>query len=219
MKPFISLLVIILGMAGGVAAWRGIDTIRSTAEPIGTPRAEDIGTPAVSTIPRGDVLVENRDNRTPTEKPARLHIPSLNVSTQVEHVAEDKEGRMDVPDHWNNVAWYEPGYMPGMKGNAVIAGHYDTPEGKPSVFFRLPELRAGDEIELEGESGGMRTFIVERTETYPDEGFPIDTVFGPSDRVRLNLITCQGMFDTSAGNYSDRMVVFAIEKQTTGSKP
>lgn len=47
----------------------------------------------------------------------------------------DAKGNMDIPKRDENVAWYQIGYYPGSKGNAVIAGHYDTATGSPAVFY------------------------------------------------------------------------------------
>ena len=146
-------------------------------------------------------------------KPVEVYIPKLNIRTTVEHVGEDQQGRMDVPKDDMNVAWFEPGYTPGKKGNAVLAGHYDTKSGGPAVFYSLPKLVPGDEVHVTDDAGNTLTFVVVDSATYPDADFPIQTVFGKSEKPRLNLITCQGDFDEESKNYSDRLVVFTELKQ------
>lgn len=143
-------------------------------------------------------------------EPARFAIPKLGVETVVEEVGLTETQRMGVPQGVNNVGWYKFGAKPGEKGQAVIAGHLDGPDGSPAVFYGLTSLRSGDEIVVTDSEGKEWEFVVEETATYTDANFPIETVFGPSDEVRLNLITCEGTFDRQARNYSDRFVVFAV---------
>lgn len=141
--------------------------------------------------------------------PVKISIPKIDVEADIESVAMDSEGRMDVPKDDDNTAWYNPGFRPGLNGSAVIAGHYDKKSGAPSVFYDVNKLSAGDEIVVTDDKGVEYTFAVVRLEKYPDATFPIQQVFSASDVPQLNLITCQGTWDSASGNYSDRMVVFS----------
>jgi len=142
-------------------------------------------------------------------QPVALSIPRLNVSTQVEWVGQDAEGRMDVPKLDENVAWYERGPQPGEIGSAVIAGHYDAKDGGPAVFYNLNQLKVGDEIVVTGNNQEKLTFVVTRLATYKDANFPLEEVFAMTDGRRLNLITCGGQFDQVTQNYSDRLVAYS----------
>src|SRR5476649_486493 len=66
-------------------------------------------------------------------RPVFLEIPRFNIIANIESVAMDKEGRMDVPKKAEDVAWYNLGYTPGEKGNAVLDGHLDKSSGAPAV--------------------------------------------------------------------------------------
>lgn len=145
--------------------------------------------------------------------PSRLIIPKLEVNADIEHVGLDEEKRMDVPQDDMNVAWYKLGGKPGDMGSAVLAGHFDTQEGSPAVFYKLSELSKGDEIQIQDENGNTQTFEVTEVRTYKDENFPIPLVFTQEDAKRLNLITCAGSFDESQKNYSDRTVAFSILRE------
>lgn len=144
--------------------------------------------------------------------PARLRIPKINVDAEVEKVGNDDKGRMDVPKGVLNTAWYEPGYKPGMTGAAVIAAHFDTPSGGPGPFYDIGKLEPGDTVEVEGEDGKTLTFEVVDKQKHKDAAFPIQEVFLTKDKPRLNLITCSGTWDSSAKNYSDRLVVYTVLK-------
>jgi len=142
-------------------------------------------------------------------KPIYLTIPKLKLNKiVVEHVGLDIDGKMDVPKNPDNVAWFELGYRPGKKGNSVLAGHFDKITGEPAVFYDLNNMEAGDEIKLDVEGGAEKTFIVREKKLYPDKDFPAEFVFGKSDKKMLNLITCDGTWDTLKKSYSDRLVVF-----------
>lgn len=149
---------------------------------------------------------------TPYPLPQTLSIPKLNVNAPIEHVGETAEGRMDVPKNDWNVAWYQHGPKPGERGNSVIAGHLDTATGS-AIFYRLSAMEPGDEFTVTDALGGSKTFVVDRKKTFPDNGFPIEEVFGSSGETMLNLITCEGSFNPSTQLYSDRLVVFGRLKK------
>jgi sortase A len=46
-------------------------------------------------------------------------------------------------------------------------------------------------------------------ERYPYNQFPLTEVFGDAEIPRLNLITCNGVWDKNSKNYSDRLVVYS----------
>ena len=141
--------------------------------------------------------------------PTRLIIPAIGVDAYVEEVGQDTQGRMDVPKQSDDVGWYHLGFKPGEQGNAVFAGHLDRATGAPAVFWNISELNVGDEIFVKGEQGKTLTFAVTKTGKYPYDNFPLEEVFGSSDKAQLNLITCGGSWDATKSNYSHRYVVYA----------
>lgn len=94
-------------------------------------------------------------------------------------------------------------------GSAVIDGHYDRATGAPAVFYNLNKLAAGDKIIVSDDSGHDLTFVVTDKELYPFDNFPLQKVFNTTDQPRLNLITCDGVWNSTAHNYSQRLVVYA----------
>lgn len=142
------------------------------------------------------------------ETPLSIRIPAIAVETTVEWVGLDAEGNMDVPSGYDTTAWFQHGARPGMIGNAVIAGHLDSRAG-PAVFFELDKLQPGDEIEVTTSDGERLTFRVDRIASFDAESAPRYEIFGPSTQPRLNLITCNGVFDPAAGAYNERLVVYS----------
>jgi sortase A len=146
--------------------------------------------------------------------PSKLQIPKIKVDTTIESIGLDSEKRMDVPKDDFDVGWYKFGAIPGERGSAVLDGHFDTKKGGPAVFYRLSELRKDDSIVIVGKDGEKRTFVVTDTKIFKDATFPISLVFSQDDTERLNLITCDGVFDKNEKNYSDRLVVFSKLKKS-----
>lgn len=172
-------------------------------------------------IPQSANLTLPQDSLTPSpgvelgfENPKELLIPKLDINSAIEFVGNDSLGRMDVPKNADDVAWYKLGYKIGQKGNAVLAGHLDKASGVQAVFYSLKSLREGDLVIVKDANGKVLNFEVVRVQNYPWNGFPIDEVFGASDKPMLNLITCGGVFDKSSLNYSERTVVFTNLKQS-----
>lgn len=140
--------------------------------------------------------------------PARLSIPSLGIDAAVEHVGLTPEGDMDIPkDPWK-VGWYMLGARPGEPGNAVMAGHLDSLTGK-AVFWDLKKLQPGDEMTVTDDTGEEHTFVVMESEIFDYKTAPLEEIFGKSDEKRLNLITCEGTWNTRENRYSQRLTVFA----------
>lgn len=140
--------------------------------------------------------------------PRKLIIPKLNINSNVEEVGLDNKGNMDIPKDDFNVAWYKLGFMPGQAGNAVLAGHLDRADGSPAVFYKLNSLEIGDQIYIEDQLGNKKEFKVVDKQVFEANDFPIERVFGASNKKQLNLITCEGVYDKSAHNYSQRTVIF-----------
>jgi sortase A len=111
---------------------------------------------------------------------ALIKIPKIGVDrvvvegVEVEHL---KKG----PGHYPETA------MPGQRGNMVVSGHRTT-YGAP--FYRLDELRVGDEIVVVDGVGSYQYRVTESKIVRPtDLG-----VIAPSSDARLTLTTCHPRF-------------------------
>ena len=145
-----------------------------------------------------------------TPLPVRVQIPKIGVASSLDRLGRAPDGTVEVPgpDRWQVPGWYELGPRPGELGSAVILGHVDSKRG-PAVFFRLRELRRGDEIEVTRADGSSVRFVVQRTEQYDKQRFPTDEVYYPTLTSALRLVTCGGEFDHSTGHYRSNIIVFA----------
>lgn len=176
----------------------------------------EVKQPATNKIGLGG-LVATIPTPTPVPKslvPIGLVIPKLNIRANVEHVGQTKTLNMDVPKNAADVAWYLYGAKPGEEGNAIINGHYDTPSGRPAVFYSLKTLEKGDEIQVVSEDGVITDFVVTGKDELPYDKFPSEYVFFTKPGTNLNLITCDGVWNTALRNYSSRVVVYTSLKST-----
>ena len=149
----------------------------------------------------------------PALVPVTIIIPKLGIQTAVEAVGLTDTNNMDVPKNAADVAWYMHGPKPSEEGNAVIAGHYDTPTGRPAIFYHLRILEIGDEIEIISQNGVHSTFAVVEKSTIPYDVFTSDYIFKTRPGKNLNLITCGGLWDSKKKVYSDRIVIYTTLKE------
>lgn len=144
------------------------------------------------------------------ELPVRIVIPALGIDAPVQPVglAPDGTGAMDVPSNFTDVGWYTAGVRPGMRGSAVMAGHYNGRGVPEAVFYDLDTLQIGDKVVVMSEERIEDIFVVVKIATYEYDA-PTDEVFVSTDgKARLNLITCGGEWLPEVDLYRHRTVVF-----------
>jgi hypothetical protein len=143
-----------------------------------------------------------------TPIPVRLVIPTIQVASPLDRLGRAPNGTVEVPSRWEVAGWYAPGPRPGDPGSAVILGHVDSKRG-PVVFYRLRELRPGDQINLTRADGSSVRFVVQRTASYDKQRFPNRCGLLPTLTSTLQLVTCGGQFDTATGHDRSNIIVFA----------
>lgn len=159
-------------------------------------------TPQGSPTPAGTAISE--------AGPRRLIIPAIAVDAPIEEVGILASGDLQTPtrDPWVNTGWYKDGPEPGQQGSSVIDGHLDRPGGYPAVFWRLRDLKVGNEVELVDSSGKTLHFRVTDVEYYQPLKAPLQQIFGDSGGKYLNLITCAGDWIPSQSQTTLREVVY-----------
>ena len=140
--------------------------------------------------------------------PVAIRIPAIDVESSLVDLGRDDDRRIEAPEDWDQAGWWTGGARPGARGPSVILGHVDSRSG-PAVFFRLGELGSGDEIHVDRADGSTVTYVVERTEQHGKDDFPTESVYLPTLRSELRLVTCGGPFDRIGGSYEDNVIVFA----------
>jgi sortase (surface protein transpeptidase) len=200
-------LALIMVAGGGGAAL-------ALARPARTPTATDRAVPGparMSMLASGPPAVSGGGLAPAT--PVRIEIPSIAVSASVDPVGLNPDGSLQVPKDFGRAGYYTGRPTPGEIGAAVINGHVDSTL-RPAVFFRLRELRGGDEVVITRADGTRPIFVVDRLEEHRKDTFPTAEVYGPVPEATLRLITCAGTFDRRARHYRDNLIVFAHLKGT-----
>ncbi|HEY8490300.1 MAG TPA: class F sortase [Dehalococcoidia bacterium] len=140
--------------------------------------------------------------------PVRLTIPAIHVEAAVDRVGLRADGAMEAPEDPDRAGWFDLSAPAGAVGSTVLVGHRDRADRR-ALFWDLAELRPGDAVTVAGAGGRSLTYVVERVEAYPYDAVPMERLFA-RDRPRLALVTCAGTFDRATGNYSHRLVVYAV---------
>jgi hypothetical protein len=146
----------------------------------------------------------------PVASPVWLTIPLIGVRTNLITLGLAQGGAMQVPSSTTVAGWYTGSPRPGSIGSAIIVGHIDSETG-PGVFYRLSEMRSGDDVFVKRADGTTAEFRVTSIQTYLKDQFPTGEVYGPTPDAELRLITCGGAFDSATGHYLSNIVVYATE--------
>lgn len=195
-----------VGENGTAAATPTIATA-NTPDPISAATAPE----AVSAAGASNVTASNAPAPPPLRLPkaSRLLIPRIGVKAPTIEVGLDQQGVMQVPEKPFDVGWYSFTPHPGEPGNAVVAGHVTWVTTGRAVFYRLNELRPGDEIVAVNEEGEEFHYVVEQSTLVPDGPKVIEAVVAQYSEPVLTLITCEGSFDWRTQNYAARRIVRA----------
>jgi LPXTG-site transpeptidase (sortase) family protein len=136
--------------------------------------------------------------------PLRIHIPVLSVDAPIEPVGLTNDGAMAMPGDHDTVGWLISDVLPGNSGVSVMAGHYGA---RNSIFNRLHTLAIGDRIVVQSNAGSV-SFLVLRIKEFANTERVSEIFVAQSPGSFLNLITCSGLWDSDAGEYASRIVVF-----------
>lgn len=159
-----------------------------------------------STPPQGPVL--------PRSLPVSLDIPAIGVHTSLLHLGLNRDGSLEVPWKPLMAGWFDKSPTPGEVGPAVIAGHVDSWQTGPAVFYRLGQLSPGDRVDITRADGTMATFHIDGVRAYAKADFPTLAVYGNTNQADLRLITC-GDWNPSRQEYDGNIVAFG---HLTGSQ-
>lgn len=141
--------------------------------------------------------------------PVHLTIAKAGVNAEVEQIGLTPDGALDTPKIPMNAGWFNLGPKPGQVGSSVIDGHYNWFNGAKGVFENLHLVGVGDTISVLDANGATTTFIVVKTQIYNASANAYDVFTSTDGKSHLNIITCEGVWDSVSQNYSSRLVVFA----------
>lgn len=187
-----TLVVLVLTLGGGPG----------TAQP---PPAQPV---AVEPAPQVDS--RNAVAALPKSEPVSIDIPKIGAHSSLVPLGLNPDNTVQVPPVTTplQAGWYTYAPTPGETGPAVVLGHVDGNHQK-GIFFRLKELAAGDRVSIARKDGTTAVFEVTKVHQVPKKDFEAEGVYDDTAGPELRLITCGGVFDRSAHNYVDNIVVYA----------
>ena len=169
------------------------------------------------TLNAGPIILEdnfelNIIEEVPAEKitPVELSIESVNIKAPIELVGT-LNGAMAVPTLPENVGWYEHGPLPGESGSAVLAGHVNWRDNPNAVFTNLKKVQVGDIIKVRNSDGEVITFLVKEIKSYPIYADTKEVFSSDDGLAHLNLITCDGLWNSIIKSHESRLVIFAVK--------
>ena len=203
--PILAVSVIVLA-AFNILLWHDLHVVKpdapvSVVVPANTDMAHDASGDSVpaKTVSFGE--------------PIRIIIPSIKLDAAIEKVALTADGSMGVPKHPLDAAWYASGPRPGETGSAAIAGHVDWWHGATAVFKNLHKVRPGDAIAVRDDKGTVISFFVRETRRFDPAADATEVFTSDDGKAHLNIITCDGVWDTRTKQFSKRLVVFSEKKE------
>lgn len=140
--------------------------------------------------------------------PGHIDIPSLGISSGMEHLGLTADNAIATPKSLWSTAWFNQSSKPGDPGPALIVGHYSR-YGK-AIFANLHKLQNGQQILITDEGGQQFIFQVTAVKSVSTEQFPMNEVLGNTDsRSRLEIITCGGAYIKQTKDFTERTVITA----------
>jgi sortase (surface protein transpeptidase) len=164
----------------------------------------------VAVIPEPPAASQDAVAALPKSEPVSIDIPKIGARSSLIPLGLNPDDTIEVPPVTTplQAGWYTYAPTPGEIGPAVVLGHVDGNHRK-GIFFRLKELAAGDRISVARKDGTTAVFEVTKVHQVPKKDFESEGVYDDTAGPELRLITCGGVFDRSARNYVDNIVVYA----------
>ena len=146
----------------------------------------------------------------PPSAPVALDIPAIGVHTPLIQLGQAADGTADVPpgEPGSPAGWYQFSPTPGEAGPSVILGHVNSTLTNVGVFYRLHELKVGEQFSVTRADHTVAVFQMDRAAEFRKDDFPTLDVYGNTNRAEIRLITCGG-YDSSSRLYTENTVVYA----------
>lgn len=167
--------------------------------------------PESTLTPPPEVLVAYQEQEVISPEsltPEYLQIPSINVNAAIHPVGLTEKGAVDTPTEPELLGWFDGSVPPGELGIAIIDGHRGWRDGLDAVFDDLQNVDIGDTVIVMNHAGETIPFEVYDKRIYLPNESPLEVFVTGTEDAFLNLITCNGEWDTEAHTATERLVVF-----------
>jgi len=145
--------------------------------------------------------------------PRFIRINKLGVEARVKRIGTKPNNQLESPSSIFDTGWYDGSSKPGEAGAALIDAHVAGPS-KHGVFYDLKKLIAGDAIQIERGDGKLINYKVVSSKSFPADSVDMASTLVSADPAKpgLNLMTCDGQFDSKTNQYKSRLVVYAVQQ-------
>lgn len=144
--------------------------------------------------------------------PRYIRIPDIGVEARVRRLGLDGKNFVGVPSNIFDVGWYDGSAKPGEKdGSSIIAGSV-TGQTKQGIFWDLDKLVIGSKFEIEKGNGDLVHYRVTRIEKTTSKDVDMSAYAKPETAGvhDIKLVTGSGKYDKLGGQYSEKLIVFAV---------
>lgn len=185
-------------------------TLQATAAPSDIPTSTP--TPAVSPSavpPAAPAKPATTGPVLPASVPVSLQVPQIGLDTSLVPLGQAADGTVEVPggQPGDPGGWYKYSPTPGQLGPSVILGHVNNLASPEGLFFRVHEMKPGQQFSVVRADHTVAVFRVDKLAMVKKATFPTLAVYGNTNRAEIRLITCGG-FDPASGEYTENTVVY-----------
>lgn len=209
--------VLLTSIAFGTTACAPQDQSNAAAAP---PAAQTsaVATPSISTAPTTSppapipVLPAKPATTGPileASDPVSLQAPDVGINISLVALGQAADGSMEIPGvkQGDPGGWYKYSPTPGQLGPSVILGHVNTESSNIGIFYRLHEMKPGQQFSIVRADNTVAVFEVDKLTEVVKATFPTLDIYGNTDRAEIRLITCGG-YDPASGDFKKNTVVF-----------
>lgn len=189
-------------------------TLQASAHPSSIPRPTPTASPAAvspatPSKPAKPATPATSGPILPASVPVSLQVPQIGLNTALVPLGQAANGEMDVPggQPGDPGGWYKYSPTPGQLGPAVILGHVNNLASPEGLFYRLHEMKPGEQFSVTRTDHTVAVFRVDKLALVKKATFPTLAVYGNTNRAEIRLITCGG-FDPATGEYTENTVVY-----------
>lgn len=163
-----------------------------------------------------------RSSGPPYQTSWQLLIPQASLYASIVKVGQTQDGKLGAPDNPEVIGWYREGPRPGDFGNVLLTGHLDYRDVYDNVgqgvCYRLRDVRIGGQMYVrDAERNLVYVYQVEERATVDPRDVSANRYLSQGPGALLTLITCSGLFDKGANDYSQRLVLVGRLLHTTRS--
>lgn len=150
--------------------------------------------------------------KVPADEPRYIFIPEIGVKAMVKPTWQTKDGAIGAPTNIYDTSWYVHSAKPGQPGATFIDGHVSSSTSH-GVFYKLKDLRPGDEIQIEKGDGTKVAYRVMKRVFYAYDSVNMEQALAPvnPNKPGLTLMTCAGDVMPHTNAFSQRVAIFAEE--------